>query len=68
MSAPDTEIERQTRRHRFPLAVIAAVIFTAFVVLVVVVGAVMDESESSADAPDVNPVERTAPAPDAAEG
>lgn len=56
MTAPDTNTEKQTKRHKGPLLGIAAALVFSFIIAIVLIG-VMDEGEVSGDAPDVNPVE-----------
>ncbi len=60
MSAPDTNVERQAKRHKSPLLGIAVAVIFAFIIAVFIVGAVLDEEESSAAAPNVNPMAESA--------
>jgi hypothetical protein len=55
MSAPDTNTERQAKRHKVPLIGIAAAVAVALVVGVVLMG-VLNEAGVSGEANDVNPV------------
>lgn len=55
MSAPDTDTERQAKRHKVPLIGIAAAVAVALIVGVVLMG-VLNEAGVSGEAEDVNPV------------
>ncbi len=55
MSAPDTNVDKQTKRHKGALAGIAAAVIFAFVIAVVWVGGIMGDDKTG-DAADVNPV------------
>jgi hypothetical protein len=55
MSAPDTNTERQAKRHKVPLIGIAAAVAVALIVGVVLMG-VLNEAGVSGEADDVNPV------------
>ena len=59
MSSPDTNTQKQARRHRGPLIGIAGAAVFAFIIAVVWVGGFMGD-DATGDAENVNPVSQDA--------